>query len=369
MADARRKLLIAAVSVAAFFASAELVLRLIDFRLPPPVAPLVIWNPEEDRRLAQGEDLHEPATRQLWRPRAGAVVPWGEAEGERINAAGYRGPELAREKTPGVLRIATFGDSSTFGMGVEWRETYSARLVEELAAAGVRAEVVDAGVIGFTIEQGLERYQELVRELRPDVVTLAFGAVNEHFPTKDLEDREKIAENARRAAERRPVIDWVRERLRVAHFVAYLQERRAGVDREKLAQELMRQRGEQRKLAASMGQVDWPGKRRVSLARFEENLARFAELARADGVRSVVLISMPRHPEREASAPVLVEYNAIVERVGARLGLPVLDARGRIAAELAAGAAWEVLFVDHYHPSARGHALIARGLAPLVAPR
>ncbi|MCK6448522.1 MAG: SGNH/GDSL hydrolase family protein [Planctomycetes bacterium] len=364
----QRKLSIAVASVLAFFALAEVLLRIVDFRLPPPVAPIVIWNPEEDKRLERGESLHEPATRQLWRPRAGAAVPWGDAEDERINADGYRGPAVAREKTPGVMRIATFGDSSTFGMGVAWRETYSARLVEELAARGVRAEVIDAGVIGFTIEQGLERYQELIRDLRPDVVTLAFGAVNDHFPAAGLEDREKIAESARRAAERRPVRDWLRENLRIVHAFAWAQERRAGFDREALAKDLMRQRGEQRKLEATMGKVDWPGKRRVSLARFEENLIRFAELARADGAQRVVLISMPRHPERETNEPVLLEYNTIVERVGAKLGLGVFDARRRIADELARGVKWEELFVDHFHPSPRGHALFADELAPLVAP-
>lgn len=364
----KRKISIAVASVLVFFALAELVLRIVDFRLPPPVAPIVIWNPEEDKHLSESESLHESATRQLWRPRPGAAVPWGDAEHEHINDDGYRGPAVPQAKTPGVLRIATFGDSSTFGMGVAWPDTYTARLVGELAARGVRAEVIDAGVIGFTIEQGLERYRELVRDLHPDVVTLAFGAVNDHFPAAGLEDREKIAESARRAAERRPVRDWLRENLRIVHAFAWVQERRAGVDREALAKDLMRHRGEQRKLEATMGKVDWPGKRRVSLARFEENLIRFAELAREDGAQRVVLISMPRHPERETNEPVLLEYNALVEKVGERLGLAVFDARRRIGEELAKGVKWEELFVDHYHPSPRGHALFAAGLAPLVAP-
>ncbi|MCC6407242.1 MAG: SGNH/GDSL hydrolase family protein [Planctomycetes bacterium] len=368
MSDVAKKARIALASLAVFLGASELVLRLVDYRRPPPVVPMVIWNPEEDKRLAEGEALHEAATRQLWRPRAGAAVPWGKAQDERINAAGYRGPEVPREKQPGVLRIATFGDSSTFGMGVAWPETYSAKLVEELASRGVRAEVIDAGVIGFTSEQGLERYDELVRDLRPDVVTVAFGAVNDHFPTKDLEDREKIAESARRAAERRPVRDWFREHVRLVHLYAGLVEWRAGVDREKLAEELMKQRGTQRKLEATMGQVDWPGKRRVSLARFEENLERFAERTRANGAKQVVLISMPRHREAETKAPVLVEYNAIVTRVGAELGLPVFDARARIARELEAGVKWEELFVDFYHPSPRGHALFAAELATLIVP-
>ncbi|MCE9595074.1 MAG: SGNH/GDSL hydrolase family protein [Planctomycetes bacterium] len=368
MTQLKQKLFVALGSLVVFFGAAEIVLRLVDYQLPPLVLPLIIWNPEEDKRLADGEALHEPAARQLWRPRADANVPWGAADDERINPFGYRGPVLAKAKTPGVLRIATFGDSSTFGMGVRWSETYSARLVEELASRGVPAEVIDAGVIGFTIEQGFERYQELVRELHPDVVTLAFGACNEHFPTRDLEDREKIAETARRAAERRPVIDWVRENVRVVYPFVELQEWRRGVDRKKLYAELGKKRSEIRKGEKGMGAVDWPGMRRVSVARFEEDLTKFVETVRADGAKTVVLISMTRSPQVVADEPVLLEYNAVVERVGAKLGAPVFDARARVAAELAGGAKWEQLFVDFYHPSPKGHALFARELADLIAP-
>jgi lysophospholipase L1-like esterase len=367
MSRAPRKLFVALASLVVFFGAAEIVLRVVGYQLPPLEVPLIIWNPEEDKRLADGEALHEAAARQLWQPRPGAPVPWGEIDGEHINPFGYRGPVIAKEKTPGVLRIATFGDSSTFGMGVRWQETYSAKLVDELGQRGVRSQVIDAGVIGFTVEQGFERYLELVRDLKPDVVTLAFGACNEHFATRDLEDREKIAETSRRAAERRPVIDWVRENVRVVYPFVALQEWRRGVDRKKLYAELGAKRSELRKGEKGMGSVDWPGKRRVSVARFEEDLARFVETARADGAKTVVLISMTRHAEALANAPVLLEYNAAVERVGVKTGAPVFDARARIAAELAGGAKWEQLFVDFYHPSPKGHALFARELADLIA--
>ena len=36
-----------------------------------------------------------------------------------------------------------------------------------------------AGVIGFTCVQGLRRFDAVVAPLEPDVVVLAFGAVNE----------------------------------------------------------------------------------------------------------------------------------------------------------------------------------------------
>ncbi len=363
----RRKLSISLASAAAFLLALELVLRVVGFRLPPPVPPIVIWNRDEDKHLDEKDELHERSPRQLWTPRAGANVKWGAAEHETINGDGYRGPALALAKTPGVLRIATFGDSSTFGFGVAWKDCYAARLPAELAARGVKAEVLDAGVIGFSIEQGFERYLELVRPYHPDVITLAFGAVNDHFPTPDLEDREKIAENARRAAERHPFVDGIRENVRIAHLAAWFVEKVQGFDRAKLVTELLKQKAEQKKLEPTMGNVDWPGKRRVSLVRFEEDLERFATTARADGSK-VVLLSMPRADDWEKSSPVLVAYNAIVERVAKKLDAPLFDARSTMRAELEKGAGWNDLFVDAFHPSPKGHAIFAAHLAELIAP-
>ncbi len=72
----------------------------------------------------------------------------------------------------GVVRIAVLGDSGTFGWGAEDDETYPAVLERRLQASGIRAEVLNAGVIGTgTGEQAL--WHELwVKRFRPAVVVL-----------------------------------------------------------------------------------------------------------------------------------------------------------------------------------------------------
>jgi lysophospholipase L1-like esterase len=350
-------------SLAVGFGLLEAGLRIGGFIHYPAVVPLMIWNVEEDKRLRDDQSLHRESVRQLWEPRPGASIPWGPDE--RVNERGWRGRELPREKRPGVLRIATLGDSSTFGFGVAYADTYSARLESELAARGLPAEVLDAGVIGFTVEQGLERYRELVRDYRPDWVVAAFGAINDHIQSRDKPDREKIALRGSVTPLDRGCA-WARRELRCLHLAGWIADRLRGEDRAQLMAELSRLRKEQRALEATMGRLEWTGVRRVSPERFEACLGELAAEVAADGAR-LILISMPRHPEKETEAPVLALYNAAVERVAQRLELPFFDARAAVRRELESGKSWEELFNDYYHPNAQGHALLARALAERIA--
>ena len=122
-------------------AALEIGLRAFGFEHPPENDPIAIWNRALDRDMRLGRGLHRFDVRQLWEPRPGALIPreWS-GELERVNAAGFRGPQRSREKPPGVLRIATLGDSSTFGYGVPYADTFSAQLETRLNAAGIKAE-------------------------------------------------------------------------------------------------------------------------------------------------------------------------------------------------------------------------------------
>lgn len=56
-----------------------------------------------------------------------------------------------------ACRLAVLGDSLTAGYGVAASEAFPARLATSLAAAGLRCEVLDAGVSGDTTAGGLSR--------------------------------------------------------------------------------------------------------------------------------------------------------------------------------------------------------------------
>lgn len=358
-----QRLLIALASTLAFLALLEGGLRLFGFRHPPRRAPVIIWNALEDAKLRRRDAPFGPDTRQLWAPRAGAEDPWDE--GRTFNEAGYRGPLLPHEKRPGVLRVATLGDSSTFGMGVRYDECYTARLPGELAKLGIEAEALDGGVIGHTVRQGVERYRDLVRPFRPDVVTLAYGAVNDHFPAIDLPDEQKIAYNQERRAGLARWMRTQRRTWRVLHLLDWTSEELRGGREALTAVDPVLER-EQHELRQTAGLVDWPGARRVSLEEFRGSLETLLAETRADGAE-LVLISMPRHPAVEGQSPVLPLYNKAVRDFARDHELPLYSFRGVVRRLLREGRAWDELFVDNYHPSPAGHAVFAEGLARTIA--
>ncbi|MCE9592912.1 MAG: hypothetical protein K8S98_01860 [Planctomycetes bacterium] len=356
-----KRFLIALVSVVVFFGAAEELLRWNGFEYPP-IEPIQVWNRLEDRDIRLGKSMHEYAERQLWRPNAGAEIPWGGT----VNELGYRGPVLKKEKTPGVLRIATMGDSSTFGHSVKYEETYSAQLEQMLNGAGVRCEVLDAGVVGFTIRQGLERYDELVREFHPDIVIEAFGAVNDHLQAiQSVADKDKIAMRIAAGGFWTQMAMTLRQQSRLVHYAAKLADQSKGTtsnDRDKI----FKQRRRENEIDSLVGRLDFVGMRRVPLDDFELCLLEFQRRVEADGGR-LILMSMPRQPAVEKASPVLVQYSQKVAEIGARQGLVVVDGRAVFQAALAADASKvEQLFADSYHPKPAGHRLLAQELAKAI---
>jgi acyl-CoA thioesterase-1 len=78
----------------------------------------------------------------------------------------------APDPRPGIV---AFGDSLTAGLGVAPDQNYPAKLQRRLEAEGYQYQVRNEGVSGETSAQGLER-TPLIREMRPAVVILEFGA-------------------------------------------------------------------------------------------------------------------------------------------------------------------------------------------------
>jgi lysophospholipase L1-like esterase len=337
-----------ALSVAVFAACAvllELGLRAFGFERPPP-PPIVIWNEHEDWMLngRRGIFVRDPDC--LWVPRPDNPItrpPIGvEGSDERVNEHGFRGPAIPRERTPGTLRVATLGDSSTFGFGVVWEDTYTARLARELGHEGVACEVLNAGVVGYSAVQGRERYRHDVRPWRPDVVVAAFGAINDAV-AMPVDDERKLE---RMRADPDDLALALRERWRTFQLAAWLGGR---LDR---------------RLDGGDDEDEPERAARVPLDAFERALRELAELVRADGAE-LVLLSMPRKPSAEEGWPALPGYTATVERVAREEGLALADAF--TAFRTAPDA--QSLFLDDYHPSPSGHARVAEILARAVLER
>ena len=341
--------------------AAELGLRLFGFKFMPKEIPLVIWNSKEDQQFDSVQALHRMDPDCLWTPQPLAVIPW--SPGESVNAHTYRGPLLKlTHKTP-PLRIAFLGDSSTFGWGIDFDQTYAAQCAASLNEAGIPTEPLNAGVIGYTILQGLSRYRALVRDYKPDVVVLAFGAVNDHYAAPSREsDHEKMQKLTGESAGLGRTARWLRENLRVAHLVDSMRFERSG-GMKALRKRYRESRRREFASLAEVGQKDYAGVRRISLPEYRRYLEELVTEIRADGAR-VALLSMPRKITAEDSAPILVEYSYATEAAATRLQIPLIDVRTHLRSY---GEVYESsLFLDNWHPRPKGHELIAEDLLPLL---
>ncbi len=364
--------LLSSLGAIAGLALLEVGLRAFDFDYPPGDDPIAIWNKLEDRDLRLGKGLHRVAARQLWEPRPGAPIPsaWSPA-GESVNAAGYRGPERAREKSAGVLRIATLGDSSTFGYGVPYEQTYSAQLEARLSAAGVRAQVLDFGVVGFSLLQGIERYRARVRDYHPDLVIAAFGAINDHFMAQGLNDVQKIAQAGAGESALGVFAQRARAKLRVLQLIARALDALHSEDA--AAREAIERREvEFEENRPHVGELDFEtqyhGVRRVSPLEFEAGLAELRRLVDADGA-TLVLLSMPRRRGVDMSLAILRKYSQTILDFAKASTTLCVDGRGdfRNYFELEHGDP-HLFFLpnDDVHPSKRGHARLAERLCEII---
>ncbi|MBA2433034.1 MAG: arylesterase [Chthoniobacterales bacterium] len=85
----------------------------------------------------------------------------------------------ARRDSARVGTILMLGDSLTDGYGLSRKQAYPALVQEKIRAAGLRYEVVNAGISGDTTAGGLRRIQPHLNR-RIDVLVLALG-INDAF--------------------------------------------------------------------------------------------------------------------------------------------------------------------------------------------
>lgn len=70
-----------------------------------------------------------------------------------VGPQGWRGAPFPPQKRPGSLRIATVGDSHTFGWGVAEDETLAVQLERELRERGGDVEVLNLGIPNTNVEE------------------------------------------------------------------------------------------------------------------------------------------------------------------------------------------------------------------------
>jgi hypothetical protein len=107
-----------------------------------------------------------------------------------IDALGMRcDPEAAAAPEDGSASVLVLGDSFAFGTGVEYAETFAARLAQSRVASARPWRVRDAGVPGVSPPLELVRLREVAEETRPDAVIVAFCESNDFAEILALEFR------------------------------------------------------------------------------------------------------------------------------------------------------------------------------------
>jgi len=276
------------------------------------------------------------------------VLVWAlDPAGRLVNAAGMRGPEVARAKPPGVFRIAVLGDSVTFGRGVPDDAVFPRRLEESLNEArvlGRPVEVLNFGVGGYNTEQEVEAYRQKARPFDPDAVILTY-VLNDAITTRAalgaLAAREATKADADATAAEpsaEPALFSFSSRL-----LAWGSRRLAGAGEPA---------AKRRAPFVEESHADPEGWAMVT-----ESFAELAALAREDGV-PVLLVIVPMWIDFDD-----YPFAALHGRIAAsarRAGLDVLDLHPVL--EDADAVRYRLDPHDLTHPDAEGHAAIARAI-------
>lgn len=112
---------------------------------------------------------------------------WGRIP-VRVGPQGFRGMRSVTKEHPGVQRIVAVGDSITWGAGVEEEHTYAAELERLFVESGESAEVINAGVVGYSALQEELLFERRILPLDPDVVLVQFCS-NDILPSEDPFER------------------------------------------------------------------------------------------------------------------------------------------------------------------------------------
>ena len=162
MSHAKRLLLLVPLALyAALFA--EVYLRLLK---PQPMMPRYVTD--------GGDGIRGNIPHSTYRH----ITPEVDVE-LRINGQGFRADDdLAIPKPDGVTRIAILGDSFFMGYETDLEDSFGGQIESQLAARGVRAEVVNLAVSGFGTAESLIALESRGLAFEPDLVVLEWHSTD-----------------------------------------------------------------------------------------------------------------------------------------------------------------------------------------------
>ncbi|MCP4804141.1 MAG: hypothetical protein GY913_20115 [Proteobacteria bacterium] len=257
-----------------------------------------------------------------------------------VNPWGMRGPDY---ENAGDQRVIFVGDSSIFGVALDWEETFASRFEQ------VREKRLDVDVqVGNCACPGHSSYQS-VRKLElqclgfePDVVVIANLYSDSTYA--QMSDHERWPTSL---GSYRGLFEW---------SAAYRLIRNPLLERE-LAEV------DQPAIIAQVGDEKDGETRRVPVELYEENLRKEIALVRDAGAQPVFLM-LPTIADAGVNAKGFYwEYRDVMRALAESEGIPLADGPEHYAQLPYA----EQGFIDHLHPSALG-AIELAGLLDLAIP-
>jgi lysophospholipase L1-like esterase len=277
-----------------------------------------------------------------------------------VNADGYKGPELDRSGArPRVLAI---GDSCTFGSLVD-HYSWPRAAERELARLGVPAEVVNAGVNGYSPANALARLDEFVA-LAPRVAVVYIGWNAIYGDRYAVVDRPPAL--VRLFVTLRQLW-WMRGKSpQEIALASYLAERRP----DPTAPELERLRGYRPGFVADVASLVRglaAGGASVAITTLPGLYLR----EEPPSTRALEIGHLPQQTDNPYVLAALADgYNESVRALAAELDLTLIDLDRWSRQALVPRDEW---FVDSVHPIEQGQVLIgeqvARAIAPLLGER
>jgi lysophospholipase L1-like esterase len=336
----RRSVLLLVATTAVFGAAVELSFRLLEPRLGVDRARLEALR----QHVASGGAiaLHEPRPHVLYARPPG--VPG-------VNSLGFNDDEFRVARTPGTLRIACLGSSTTEGGNPEGHEGSYPRQLQQILqerTAG-KVEALNFGMAGWTTAEEMVNYFLVVQDYAPDVVII-HEAANDVDPRRWPGFRNDYSHYRKPWTEVHYSLPY-RILVRFSDVFAASQLKTAAFDLQSLVT-----RAPQGPLRDADGRL--PPETAVA---FRRNVLTVAEHARAHGGQ-VVLATVPYDPQggeavyREG----IDEHNRILRELAAADGfvLADVDARGR-----ALPGGTHRFFLDLVHMTPEGNAFKAQVIA------
>lgn len=309
-------------------------------------------------------EVEDPAL--LWRNRPNFGVRRGIGPHDR---RGLRRPDLPLKSKGKALRLLSLGESTTYGAGLAWDETYSHLAEQLLRAHGHPIEILNAGTRTWSTLQSLRYLQQVADDLQPDAV-LFYHEINDFLPTTwramkapgaGITDKETMTSAARSLLA--PVLRhslfirraraWFALRMLGSDSAATLEDRAPKVDAHTYALLPDKQAGE----ASFM--VNLNPLVRVPDADRAEALAELAEFTQRRGIELLIV-----HP----AYPVSKSHRCLLTDFAKGRYLPLLEAEDVFLAAATRRGLNKMDFfqADPFHPNAMGHRVLARSIASFI---